>query len=74
MAEVIQLPCDVPGVGRLGDYIVHDPDNPNCQYARIQPISPEAFQAARDNVNRCSPHLSRVDRPAHLQLVTEETP
>ena len=76
MAEVIQLPCDVPGVGRCGDYIVHDPDHPNpsIRYARIQPITAEAFAGAQDIVNRHSPHLSWVGRPTHLHLVTEETP
>ena len=36
MAEIINLPFSIPGVGREGDCIVHDPDNPDPRYRLVR--------------------------------------
>ena len=35
-AEIIRLPVGIPGVGRKGDRIVHDPTNPNPKHQLVR--------------------------------------
>ena len=54
MAEIIRLPFGIPGVGREGDCIVHDPDHPDPKFrlVRFSSLDVEMLPLIRERITR----------------------
>lgn len=54
--EFIPLPCDIPGVGREGDFIVHDPTHPkpHLRLTRVCPLDERSLPMIRQAIKRAS--------------------
>ena len=53
-AEIIRLPVGIPGVGRKGDRIVHDPGHPNPHFrlSRVGPLDPDLLPAIKEVIRQ----------------------
>ena len=51
-AESIRLPVGIPGVGRAGDIIVHDPDHtdPRFRLSNVHPLDLDRLEEIRGKV------------------------
>ena len=51
-AEIIRLPVGIPGIGRAGDQIVHDPDHPDPRFrlSNVHPLDLDRLEEIRETV------------------------
>ena len=51
-AEIIRLPVGIPGIGRAGDQIVHDPDHPDPRFrlSNVHPLDLDRLGEIKDKV------------------------
>ena len=51
-AERIRLPIGIPGVGRAGDQVVHDPGHPDPRFrlSSVHPLDLDRLEEIRETV------------------------
>ena len=51
-AERIRLPIGIPGIGRAGDCVVHDPDHPDPRFrlSNVHPLDLDRLEEIKDKV------------------------
>ena len=62
-AEIIRLPFGIPGVGRKGDCVMSDPDNPDpgCRLVRVGTLDVALLPAIKERVAEHSAPAADTD-------------